>query len=339
MALRRKRNQQQSDEEKLQELLQKWDIQLPDKKSDFPETSLNDFPKADFPVSASKKPETVIHQDEKKPEVKLQSFPDKKSENNISAPEKSETVIHQDEKKPEVKLNLFLDKKSGKKQETPANLLNQNPDLDKLFKQQAIQHLHGTVRMYSLESFFLILLIMVFGLTCMYDALEAVGIICFCVIFLMVWRMTRWELKFDGKTNRFSYKSLQQQEIQFHASQIQNVKVKRTALGFKKILILTVFGQEIRISLGVLHIYFSKREGYRQGFVGGFYNAHKLKEYLNFYQDLHGNFGYAGFEDSDGKVEINFRKRPAPTAQSVSKQELMQMMKEYQEQIDKKNKE
>ena len=296
----RKKYQQQSEEEKLQELLKKWDIQLPNKeeKTEFPETSLTDFPKADFPESESKS------------EIQSEPVPPEPAEKKIKPEKKPES---------EIKLTAFLEKKTEKK-ESPEKMLSANPDLDKRFKQEVIQYMCGSVRMYSLESFIVILLLIVIGLTCMYDAFTAITVICFCMIFLIIWYMTRWELKFDGSTNRLSYRSLFHEEIQFHASQIQNVRMTGN---FRPKLILTVYGQEIKISMGTMHVYVSK-EGYRQEITGGYYNARKLKEYLDFYQDLHGPFRYAEFAN------------PVQKSGSSSKEELLQMMAEYQKKIDDK---
>ena len=78
MALRKKKNQQ-DDSEKLQALLQSWDIALPEKekKPDFPEISENDFPKADFaenqPEIKISEPEEKFRKPEIQPELKKES--------------------------------------------------------------------------------------------------------------------------------------------------------------------------------------------------------------------------------------------------------------------------
>ncbi len=327
MALRKKK-QQQSDDEKVQELLKSWNIQ-------FPETSAKDFPSADFPVSEKKTPN---------PE-KVNLI---KSEPPVIPPDQKATAQSFREQMPEPKkVNLIKSEKSAviPKKKTAPNQKPSAQDLDRLFKKQAIQYMHGTVRMYSLEAAVLLLLITLPGFLAIFYQLEFITVLCCAAIFFIIWYMTRWKLTFEGSTNWLTYETLFHEEIQFHASQIQSVQSVKIAGGFAQKLILTVYGEQIKISLGTMHIHVSKN-GYTQELVGGYYNVGKLKEYLNFYQDLHGKFSYQQFQDADRKFAftqsdavrtlMNHEKKPVKNASA--KEELFKMLSDYQDQIDKDKK-
>ncbi len=315
MALRKKKNPQ-DDSETLQALLQSWDIPLPekDKKSDFPETTVNDFPKADFPEFKSEpEPEKISPEPEKTPLPEPVSVPAPKKELDSETERKFKAVFqeHSSPKKKQEKNTLHL-------------LTVDNPDLDKKFKLEAIQYMHGTVRLYSLELFLLIAVLIIFGFSVMYDAFVCFSILAFAAAAFLLWYASRWKLTFDGSTNRFSYQSLTCPEIFFHASEIESFQLKSGLRSPEEQIILSVYGQEIRIGLGFPQYLLSGQQG---DYLGGYYNSRKLREYLEFYQSLHGTFNYSGLHYKTEKSE------------SSSKEELLQMLAKYQKQIEENKKE
>ncbi|MBE6877056.1 MAG: hypothetical protein E7496_10150 [Ruminococcus sp.] len=336
MSLRKKKNQQ-DDSEKLQELLKSWDIQLPEKekKSDFPETSLNDFPKADFPEN---KPENTFSEPVPKTEesIQLEKIPvTTELEKEISEPEITEEksvkqvssvllkkeVSNQETEQKFIKIfQNYREQEKDKK--SAVHLLHiGTPELDKKFKQEAIQYMHGTVRLYSLELFMIITLLVIFGLSVMQGVFICFSILAFGTGAFLLWYASRWKLTFDGSTNRFSYQSLTCPEIHFHASEIESLQVKSNSRSPEEMLILSVDGKEIRIWMGFSQYLLT---GHNGEYLGGCYQAHKLLEYLEFYQALHGNFSYSGFQSVQKKTD------------SSSKEELMELLAKYQKQIDDK---
>ena len=322
MALRKKKNQQ-DDSEKLQELLKAWDIQLPEKekKSDFPETSMHDFPKADFPEIKSETHLTAPENESLKPEIKSVPTAEKQTEPEKNTPEPEPRNL-KTEPKTEIKLEKFFGEPRKKKPDAQ-NLLAGNSDLDRMFKKQVIQYLHGTVRRSSAGDFILAVLMILFGIRMMHGIGAVLSVFCFLGAVLYVWYILSWKLTFNGETNRFSYSSLMHEEIQFHASEIQNMRTEKNFRSFwRDTIILTVHDEKIPVVLGFVRIADQKKE-----YVGGYPNAGKFQEYLNFYQDLHGNFNYSRFEYANKKTD------------SSSKEELMQMLAKYQKQIEEHKKE
>lgn len=307
----RKKKPQQTDTEKLQALLKSWDIQLPEKKNDFPETSLDDFPKSDFPESPSKNPP--------KPDPPAQKINLKKDIPNEKINLKKDIPDEKPKLKKDIPINAFFDQHK-KKPVTPESILNKNPDLDKLFKKQIIQHLHGTIRKITPANLLLPVFLVFYGITAMNGIRAVISFLCFFGAFFYTWHIFRWKLTFNGETNRFSYCSLFREEIHFHASEIQSCKIEEhySRAGFRKAIILSVYHEKITIILGYLH---------KQEYTGGYPNAEKLLEYLNFYQELNGQFSHSG------------RIAQTSTPDSSAKQELMDLLTKYQNQIDQKNKE
>ncbi|MBR4318932.1 MAG: hypothetical protein IKI37_02960 [Oscillospiraceae bacterium] len=248
-----------------------------------PETSEKNFPKADFP--------------EPKPAIKL-------------------------EKETKPKKSIDLDALFGKsKKSEPATLLTGNADLDKMFKQQVIQYLHGTVRMITLTNLSIFLILIFWGVVCLHGITSILSIFCFLGATLWIWYLFSWKLTFNGETNRFSYRSLFHQEIHFHASEIQSCKTERKmSQMLTEVLYLEIYQQTICINLGYL-----RKRNMKFEQLGGYHNSDKLKEYLDIYQELHGNFSYSGFLPEE------------KSSDSSSKQELMEMLAQYQKQIDEKN--
>jgi len=312
MALRKKKVPQQDDSEKLQELLQSWNIQIPEKKekADFPETSLNDFPKADFPQSVSL-------------EKKLQEEIPFESD-SVSPAEKSEETVPEipEPVKPEINPEAFFGKSVNKKKHSELPLTG-NADLDKLFKKQVIQYLHGTIRMTSALCFLPTIVLISWGISVMHGIGLILSVLCFFSAVLWSWYVISWKLTFNGETNRFSYTSLRHEEIQFHASEIESFKIEsRPERFWMQVICLGVHGQEIRINLGYSHL---SKTGVSE-YVGGYHNADKLKEYLEIYQQLHGAFSYHKYLYKNNNSKS-----------SSSKEELMNLLAQYQEQINQKN--
>ena len=340
MALRKKKNQQ-DDSEKLQELLKSWDIQLPekDKKSDFPETSLNDFPQADFPEIKSEnkfpQPETEIQADA----VSLRKEPDtiqakmtvpeiiqeksKQQKPAVSLKKQSDTL--ETEQKFQKLFQEYRNQKSDKKSNVHEFHFG-NPELDKKFKQEAIQYMHGTVRLYSQELFLILILLTGFGLSVMHGVFICFSVLAFATAGFLLWYASRWKLTFDGMTNRFSYQSLTCPEICFHASEIESFRIERGFRSPEEMIVLSVHGRKICIWLGFPQYMLTGRSG---DYLGGCYGAHKFREYLEFYRALHGEFSYSypQFQSVQKKAD------------SSSKEELMQMLMQYQKQIEEKQKE
>ncbi|MBR1555818.1 MAG: hypothetical protein IJ644_10590 [Oscillospiraceae bacterium] len=338
MALRKKKNQQ-DDSEKLQELLKSWDIQLPEKekKSDFPETSLNDFPQADFPEIKSEnkfpQPETQIQADA----VSLRKEPDT-IQHEMTASEIIQEKTEQ--QKPAVSLKkqsdtleteqkfqkLFQEYRNPKPDKTSGvhEFRFGNPELDKKFKQEAIQYMHGTVRLYSQELFIITALLVIFAFVVMHGIFICFSILALGAAAFLLWYASRWKLTFDGMTNRFSYESLTCPEICFHASEIESLRIEHGFRSPEEMIFLSVHGRKICIWLGFPQYILTGHQG---DYLGGCYGAHKLREYLEFYRALHGEFSYSQFQTVQKKSE------------SSSKEELMQMLAKYQKQIDDKNKE
>ena len=314
MALRKK-NPQQDDSEKLQALLQSWDIPLPekDKKSDFPETSLNDFPTADFPEMKTETLPSVTELRKETPEPEIRTVSLEKKAANAEAERKFRMIFQE-----------YRQKKSEKK--SGLSLLTiDNPELDRKFKQEAIQYMRGTVRLFSLELFFIIAILVIFGLSVMYQVFICFSILAFAAAAFLLWYASRWKLTFDGSTNRFSYQALNCPEVHFHISEIESLQIKSGFRSPAEQMILTVHGTKIRISMGFPQSWLTGRPG---EYLGGCYHALKLREYLEFYQALHGKFPEAGFSYSGRKK-----------SDATSKEELMQMLAQYQKQIDDNRKE
>ncbi len=336
MALRKKKNPQ-NDSEKLQALLQSWDIQIPekDKKSDFPETSLNDFPKADFP---ERKPEilpsvTELRKETPKPEVQTVSLEKKETRKETPKPEIKTVSLEKKELDTETEQKfraIFQEHRQKKSEKKPGlSLLTiDNPELDRKFKQEAIQYMRGTVRLFSPELFFIIAILIIFGLSVMYQVFICFSILAFAAAAFLLWYAFRWKLTFDGSTNRFSYQALNCPEVHFHVSEIESLQIKSGFRSPAEQMILTVHGTKIRISMGFPQSWLTGRPG---EYLGGCYHALKLREYLEFYQALHGRFPESGFSYSG--------RRKKSDASSSSREELMQMLAQYQKQIDDNRKE
>ena len=314
----RKNKKQQEDSEKLQELLQAWEIQLPEKekKSGFPETSLNDFPKADFPESESK----LNSRPEASPVILKKETPEQKK---ISVPENAGQTDFEKEQHFRAVFREYREKQTEKKDLHTCLMDIGDPELDKKFRREAIQYMHGTVRIYSPEFFILLTVLVLFGLSVMYQIFTCFSVLAFAAAAFLLWYASRWKLTFDGSTNRFSYQSLTCQEIYFHASEIESIRTENSFHIFQKILILSVHGQEIRVALGFPQ---NASAGNQEAYSGGYYQAHKLQEYLDFYQSLHGDFSYSPVQ------AVTVRKK----SDTSSKEELMKLLAQYQKQIDEK---
>jgi len=304
MALRKK-NPQQDDSEKLQALLKSWDIQ-------FPETSEKDFPKADFPEIKSDAPHPLVN-------LRKDSNPQINLEKELKLEPLNPEVKLEKESPPKKSVNFEALFGTSKKPE-PATLLTGNADLDKMFKQQVIQCLHGTVRMITPTNLSIFLIPIFWGMVWMNGIKAILSIFCFLGAALWIWYTFSWKLTFDGETNRFSYSSLFHQEIHFHASEIQSCKIERKVTRMMmEILYLKIYNQTIIVNLGYM-----RKKNMKFEKIGGYHNSDKLKEYLELYQELHGNFSYSGFLPEE------------KASDSSSKQELMDMLAQYQKQIDEK---
>lgn len=329
MALKKKKNQQ-DDSEKLQSLLQSWDIQLPEKekKSDFPETSMSDFPTADFPEMKSEAFPAVTEFRKETPKPEVQTVSLQKTVLKKETPEPESKTVSLEKKAPDSETEqkfraIFQEyhQKKTKKNPELSVLTIGNPELDRKFKQEAIQYMHGTVRLYSLEMFLMLGILVIFGLSVTFGIFICFSILAFAAAAFWLWYASRWKLTFDGSTNRFSYQALNCPEMHFHISEIESLQIKS---GFRfptEQMILFVHGIKICIPLGL-------PQGRNIPRLGGCYNGNKLREYLEFYQALHGKFPEAGFSYAG-------RNRKSDSA----KEELMQMLTQYQKQIDDNKKE
>lgn len=322
MALRKKKPQQ-DDSEKLQALLKSWDIQ-------FPETSEKDFPKTDFPEMKSDAPKSQINlKKEIKPKINLQKNPEPEFKFEQETPPKKSVNFEA----------LFGKSKKAE----PPTLLTGNADLDKMFKQQVIQYLHGTVKMITPANLSIFLILIFWGTAFMNGIKAILSIFLFLGAALWIWYMFSWKLTFNGETNRFSYSSLFHQEIHFHVSEIQSCKIERKITRLMtETLYLKIYNQTIIVNLGYM-----RKKNMKFEKIGGYHNSDKLKEYLELYQELHGNFSYSGFlpeekpSDSSSQQEFieaftQFHKPKEKASDSSSKQELMDMLAQYQKQIDEK---
>jgi len=184
--------------------------------------------------------------------------------------------------------------------------------------------MQGTVRMYSPELFVCIAVLIIFGLSVMYQVFVCFSVLAFAAAAFLLWYASRWELTFDGSTNRLSFRSLTCQEIHFHASEIESLQIKSGFPSLESQLILNVHGREIKIFLGISQSWLT---GQQRDYFGGSYHSKKILQYFDFYQSLHGKFSTSGVI-----------YKPSEKEESSPKEELMQMLAQYQKQIEEKNK-
>lgn len=304
----RKKKSQQDDSEKLQALLQSWNIS-------FPETSLNDFPKANFP-------ETAFSPSETKEEIP-EPVPPTESENSHSEPE--EKIPEPVPSAESLRLEPLHSDLTAAPMSNPSR--HQDFDLNQLFKTQIIQSLHGTVRMISFDYFVFALVLCLYGIYSMHGIKAIISVFCFLAAFLWIWYMFSWKLTFNGETNRFSFCSLFREEITFHASEIENLTIEEHYFrrSMKEVLMMTVHSRKIIIVLGYPDVKTSPKK-----YFGGYPNAQKLLSYLNYYQELHGDFRYSHLR----KYAYVHAEQPNSEKNSSSKEELMELLSKYQQQIN-----
>lgn len=158
---------------------------------------------------------------------------------------------------------------------------------EKQFAKQVCASLRGRVRvgwgalvMYALNISLLLMLLSVLlrGMPGWLKMILSVPVLMAAAVY--IWYLSSWEMTFDGESGYLSYRTLFQEEIRFHVSEISSFRVvrRRIFLDNRSALVLDVNGMTIRVPLG--------KPTLQNGmyYHGGFLCADKLLEYLKMHR-------------------------------------------------------